>query len=263
MAGMYVSGGFLAAVMLATSAPMARSAELVAATYNIHHGVPMAGGDIDLPRIAEVLRAMNADVIAMQEVDVKTGRAGKVDQAAELARLTGMHHAFGPAMPFSGGEYGNAILCKTAILSVTNRPLPGVKGAEPRAALEITFRPRANDPEVRFIAAHLDNASAEGRLLQIRHLNAVATNAPPGHLILAGDLNAEPGSAEINAVLEVWDDAALVRDPTWPADRPRERIDHILQRKPAALAPRDSRVVAEPGASDHRPLLTILDLPGQ
>ena len=87
MAGMYVSGGFLAAVMLATSAPMARSAELVAATYNIHHGVPMAGGDIDLPRIAEVLRAMNADVIAMQEVDVKTGRAGKVDQAAELARL--------------------------------------------------------------------------------------------------------------------------------------------------------------------------------
>ena len=263
MAGTLLRSMVASAMVLAASPPAARSGTLTVGTYNIHHGVPMKGGAIDLPGIAEVLRAMNADVIALQEVDVKTGRACGVDQAAELARLTGMHHAFGPAMPYSGGQYGNAVLCKTAILSVTNQPLPGVKGAEPRAAIEITFQPRADAPVVRFIAAHLDNSSAEGRLLQIRHLNAVATNIPPGHLILAGDLNAEPGSAEINTALEAWDDAAPVRDPTWPADRPRERIDHILQRKPAALTPRDSRVVDEPGASDHRPLLTILDLPGQ
>lgn len=263
MAGTYFRSVVVAATVFAASTPAARSGQLTVATYNIHHGVPMAGGAIDLPRIAEVLRAMNADVIALEEVDVKTGRAGKVDQAAELARLTGMHHAFGPAMPFSGGEYGNAILCKTAILSVTNHPLPGIKGAEPRAALEITFRPRAGDPEVRFISTHLDNGSAEGRLLQIRHLNTRAAAVPPGHVILAGDLNAEPGSAEIKTLLETWDESAPVRDPTWPADRPRERIDHILQRKPAGLTARDSRVVDEPGASDHRPLLTILDLPGQ
>ncbi len=263
MASSRLRAFLLAATVFATSAPAARSGPLTVATYNIHHGVPMAGGAIDLPRIAKVLRAMNADVIALQEVDVKTGRAGGVDQAAELARLTGMHHAFGPAMPFSGGEYGNAVLCKTAILSVTNHPLPGVKGAEPRAAIEITFQPRADAPVVRFIATHLDNSSAAGRLLQIRHLNSIATNAPPGHLLLAGDLNAEPGSAEIQTALETWDDAAPVRDPTFPADQPRERIDHILQRKPAPLTPRDSRVVDEPGASDHRPLLTILELPGQ
>lgn len=252
----------LAALMLVSAAARAVTNDLVVATYNIHHGVPMAGGAIDLPRIARVLREMDADVIALQEVDRKTGRSGGVDQAEELARLTGMHAAFGPAMAFGGGQYGNAVLCKTALLSATNHPLPGVQGAEPRAVLDVTFQPSADVPRIRLLAAHLDNENDAGRLLQAKRLNELAAAAPAGVVLLAGDFNAVPGSGPVRALLERWTNVATTEDPTYPANRPVERIDHILQRNGGVLVAGTSRVVAEPGASDHRPLLTILAAPG-
>jgi hypothetical protein len=47
--------------------------------YNIHHG---RGTDdkVDLPRQAEVIRALKPDLVALQEVDYKTRRTGGVDQ---------------------------------------------------------------------------------------------------------------------------------------------------------------------------------------
>ncbi|MFO1492012.1 MAG: endonuclease/exonuclease/phosphatase family protein [Kiritimatiellia bacterium] len=252
----------LAALVLVTAAARAATNDLVVATYNIHHGVPMAGGAIDLPRIAQVIREMDADVVALQEVDRKTRRSGGVDQAEELARLAGMQVAFGPAMAFDGGQYGNAVLCKTALLSVTNHPLPGVRGAEPRAVLEVTFQPSDAAPRIRLLAAHLDNENDAGRLLQAKRLNELAAAAPAGVVLLAGDFNAVPGSGPVRTLLESWTNVATVEEPTYPADRPADRIDHILQRTGGGLVCRTSRVVAEPGASDHRPLLTILAAPG-
>src|SRR5687768_15481548 len=68
-------------------------------TYNIHHGEGV-DGRLDLERIARVITAEEPDLVALQEVDVKTRRTGGVDQAAELARLTGMHFAFGKAIDY-------------------------------------------------------------------------------------------------------------------------------------------------------------------
>ena len=54
------------------------------AAYNIRHGRGM-DGEVDLARIADVLRALDADVITLQEVDNRTERTGRVDQTAVLA----------------------------------------------------------------------------------------------------------------------------------------------------------------------------------
>jgi len=80
-------------------------------TYNIHHGRG-ADGEINLERIAEVITRAKPDLVALQEVDVKTRRSGGVDQAAKLGELTGMSHFFAEAMPFQGGGYGNAVLSR-------------------------------------------------------------------------------------------------------------------------------------------------------
>src|SRR3990172_3828554 len=76
-------------------------------TYNIHHGEG-TDGRIDLARIAAVIQRLAPDVVALQEVDKLTSRSEGVDQAAELGRLTKLHAAFGKAMDYAGGEYGQA-----------------------------------------------------------------------------------------------------------------------------------------------------------
>src|SRR3954451_22619535 len=82
-------------------------------TYNIHHGVGDDGRH-DLPRLAQVLAAADADVICLQEVDRHYGeRSENVDQGLLRSRALDMQRAWGPAIdePRPGGqprgEYGN------------------------------------------------------------------------------------------------------------------------------------------------------------
>ena len=64
--------------------------ELRVLTYNIHHGEGV-DGKIDLERIAAVIKSVEPHIVAVQEVDQGTARTARVDQPAELARLTGLH----------------------------------------------------------------------------------------------------------------------------------------------------------------------------
>ena len=66
-------------------------------TYNIHHceGVD---GKLDVERIAGVIRKQECDLVALQEVDRNTTRSQRVDQLAELGRLTGLQPYFGKAI---------------------------------------------------------------------------------------------------------------------------------------------------------------------
>ena len=102
--------------------------------YNIHHGAGM-DGELDLKRIARVIKSASPDIVSLQEVDKQTERSHGVDQAKELARLTGMQYAYGASMPFQGGEYGNAVLTTFPIRASETVPLPG----EPRSALCVTL----------------------------------------------------------------------------------------------------------------------------
>ena len=59
--------------------------------YNIKHG---RGNDgrVDIDRIAEVIKRLQPDVVALQEVDNRASRSGRVDEAARLSKLTGLQH---------------------------------------------------------------------------------------------------------------------------------------------------------------------------
>ncbi len=228
-------------------------------SYNIHHGAG-TDGRLDLERIAAVIRAQKPDLVALQEVDVKTGRTGRVDQAAVLAKLTGMHGFFGPAMDYDGGQYGDAVLSRWPLLESKNHPLPKDTGTEPRTAVAVRVRLGKNGPEVWFASTHLEHTADGPRVAQARQINRSLVRDDEVPAILAGDMNAVPGSPPMKTLLEHWTDAtAKAPRPTWPSKNPRVKIDYVLFRPAEAWRVVETRVIDEPVASDHAPLLVVLE----
>ncbi len=134
------------------------SAPIRVATYNIKHGRGM-DGVLDLERTLATLKSLNADVIALQEVDDQARRSGGVDQASWLAEQLGMQAAFGAFMDFQGGRYGLAILSRRPILSRESWRLP--EGNEPRVALATRIETYAGEM-VTAVAVHFDWVRDDG-----------------------------------------------------------------------------------------------------
>jgi endonuclease/exonuclease/phosphatase family metal-dependent hydrolase len=215
--------------------------------WNLHHGVG-EDGKLDLERISKVIREAKPDLVALQEVDNQCSRSGKIDQAAELAKLTGMTGVFGKAMDFQGGGYGQAILSRYPITSHKVHTLPG-KG-EPRIALEAIIS--NNGFNLRFISAHLDLEAAQ-RLAQAEVVAKLAQDSEHP-IILCGDFNDTPGSPPLAAFAKDWK-AVPKKEPvlTCPAGKPDTEIDHFFTKGISPTGP--LAVLPEAVASDHRPLL--------
>ena len=248
MLGTAVSGG-------CSSKPV----QLRILSYNIHHGEGI-DGQFDLPRLARVISQANPDLVALQEVDQRTRRADGIDQAAELGRLTGLHAVFGEAMPYQGGSYGEAVLSRWPILGSTNHALPSQPRSEPRAALEVRVRLPGSSQVIRFIGTHLDHQSdSTNRLDQSAQILRALMNAD-GPILLVGDLNAERDKAEIRMLLDGGFADLGPEGDTFPSEDPDVRIDYILARPPNQWVVVERRVLDERIASDHRPILVVLEL---
>jgi len=220
-------------------------------TYNIHHGEAM-DKKFDYERLAKVINDLSPDIVALQEVDVGTERASGVDQAALLGKLCRMHHTFGQAMPYQGGQYGEAVLSRFPIEKVLVHPLPYQFEQEPRAALEVRISPAGLGP-VAFVGTHLCHQKVENRLQQTQRLSYLFSKQEGGPVILAGDFNARPGSEPMKVLLDAgWTDAVA----------PHSVIDYVLVRSCDPWKVKEVSVVNEPIVSDHNPVLVVLQWQG-
>ena len=235
-------------------------------SYNIKSGLHHPDG---LTAVAATIRALDPDILALEEVDRQTERAGGDDQAAELAVATGLeHHAFGVATPWFGqGEYGIALLSRFPLRDVQTVPLwvptdPSVAESlrEPRALLSASLD--ADGVPVRVFVAHL-GLSDEQRRVQARQIAAAvrqaAVHAAP---VLMGDFNAERGSPPIQMLDDVLSDAhgdladeARGSFPTGVAPDERIAIDYVMV--PKQWRVKRAWVLDDEGApyaSDHHAL---------
>lgn len=247
----------------ATAPPAGSAADLTPATwrvasYNIRHG---RGTDdrVDLGRIADVLRRMDADVIALQEVDEGVERSGGVDQAASLGRMLGMNHAFGSFMAYQGGRYGMAILSRYPLRSVD--PVRLTDGNEPRVALAVEIV-RPGSTSITVVNVHFDWVADDGfRFTQagevLRYLDAIYNP-----WILIGDFNDQPGSRTLDLFHARATEAAKPADRrfTFPATAPVREIDYVFVSPANAWTIRRVDVVNETIASDHRPVFAELEV---
>jgi endonuclease/exonuclease/phosphatase family metal-dependent hydrolase len=250
------------------TAPVAPAADtgsgLRVLTYNIHHANPPSRPDfIDLNAIAAVIKQQDPHVVALQEVDVYTERSGKsVHQANELARLTGMQAYFAKAIDYGGGEYGVAILSKLPMEGMKNQPLPtaeGTNGEKRTLGSAVVTLPQGN--KILFAFTHLDaQSNATNRLLQVRKI-AELLQGETLPVIIAGDLNAAPGTEVINIF-----DSSFTRSCingcgfTIPVNNPNKTIDFIAFRPASRFTVLEHKVIDEKYASDHLPVRAVLKI---
>jgi endonuclease/exonuclease/phosphatase family metal-dependent hydrolase len=102
-------------------------------TYNIHKG---RGLDrrVRIARIAKILREINADVIALQEVLSMEGPRREDHQARFIAEELGHHYHIGENRRMRGGAYGNVTLSRFPISFACNYDLTQ-HGREERGCL--------------------------------------------------------------------------------------------------------------------------------
>jgi endonuclease/exonuclease/phosphatase family metal-dependent hydrolase len=231
-------------------------------TYNIHHGEG-ADGRIDLPRLAEIINGARPDIVALQEVDQGTERSGGVNQLTELERLTKMHGEFGKAMDYFGGGYGVAVLSRWRLSKPGNHLLASSPDREPRTALTVQVRAGERGPVVQFTSTHLDQGrESELRLHQAMSLNELLVHGNGMPSILAGDTNARPDTDVMQLLGEQWINASADTVPP-PTGRPRPRGDHVLFRPADDWRVVESTLIDDIVASDHRPLLVVLEWTGK
>jgi endonuclease/exonuclease/phosphatase family metal-dependent hydrolase len=233
----------------------AQSTSLRVVAYNIRHGRGM-DDTVDLERVADVLRRLGADVITLQEVDDRTERTGRVDQVGVLARLLGYEGAHGPHRPYQGGFYGNAVLTRLPVVAQRTHPIPPASGSA--LAVHETLVEVVPGVVVSVVSVHLAGTPDE-RTAQAE--SVTATLAGAGHpVVLAGDFNGRPEDVAVRRLAETWSVGPKSGDPrTYPSPEPDREIDFVMWRGDLTLV--EHHVVAEPLASDHRPIVADFVIP--
>jgi endonuclease/exonuclease/phosphatase family metal-dependent hydrolase len=152
------------------------------ATYNIHACIG-TDGRFDPQRIACVLRELEADVVALQEVEHRL--VDGQDLLQFLAAETSHTAIAGPTLLRATCSYGNALLTQLPILTVKRIDL-SLPSREPRGALDVTLD--WHGQQVQVVATHLGLRPGERRQ-QVRRLLTLFESGTADISVLLGDLN--------------------------------------------------------------------------
>ncbi|MCH5598200.1 endonuclease/exonuclease/phosphatase family protein [Niabella ginsengisoli] len=232
-------------------------------SYNIHHCNPPSKPDfIDIDAVANAIKKENPDIVALQEVDVNTGRSGKVNEAAQLALKTGMKSFyFAKAIDHDGGDYGVAILSKYPLTETETHHLPmdTTTGGEPRVLATASVQ-LPGGKVITIGSTHLDAQKAHtNRLLQIKAINSI-TREKKQPMIIAGDFNAEENTEVIKTLDQQFKRTCGSCKPTIPVIKPKKAIDFIAYKPQNAFKVTKHEVINETYASDHLPVTSILEI---
>lgn len=238
---------FIFAALFTFSAQAQNTLKLM--SYNIKNANGM-DNVCNFQRIANVINNTSPDVVAIQEVDSMTNRSGQKYVLGEIAERTQMHGYFAPAIDYDGGKYGIGLLTKQVPLRLQTLPLPGREEARTLILAEFA--------DYIYCCTHM-SLTEEDRMKSLELVKAF-TSSSTKPLFLAGDMNAEPESGFIKELQKDFQILSNPKQHTFPAPDPKETIDYIatLKQNAKGFAVISAKVINEPMASDHRPILVEL-----
>ena len=238
---------FIFAALFIFSAQAQNTLKLM--SYNIKNANGM-DNVCNFQRIANVINNTSPDVVAIQEVDSMTNRSGQKYVLGEIAERTQMHGYFAPAIAYDGGKYGIGLLTKQLPLRLQTLPLPGREEARTLILAEFA--------DYIYCCTHM-SLTEEDRMKSLELVKAF-TSSSTKPLFLAGDMNAEPESGFIKELQKDFQILSNPKQHTFPAPDPKETIDYIatLKQNAKGFAVISAKVINEPMASDHRPILVEL-----
>lgn len=225
---------------------------LLVATWNVHGGV---GRDrrYDPARIADVVREMQADIVALQEVGERNGE----NMLAALVAASGFHAVQGWTCKRWGCDYGNVVLSRFPIRESHRLDLT-VPRCEPRGALDVVVD--APVRPLRVIATHLGLRPGERRM-QVKRLLKALEHEAVHPTVLTGDVN----EWYLWGRPLRWLHAHFGVTPapaTFPSGRPVLSLDRLWTEPAAMLDAVNVHATALARvASDHLPLVARLRWP--
>jgi endonuclease/exonuclease/phosphatase family metal-dependent hydrolase len=203
-------------------------------TYNVH-GCVGTDWRRDLQRVARVIAACGADVVALQELDAERTRSAGVHQPHALAEALSMHVDFAAARQCDGGHYGNAVLSRYPLERVRVAGLPSLSDRHEGRAMQWA-RVHAPGGPLNVLNTHF-GLDVRERKLQVEALLArdmIAGACEAGATVLCGDFNAHSRSAVYKRLSASLYDAQRSRAArfrpagTFPSFLPCLRIDHVF-----------------------------------
>lgn len=231
-------------------------------SYNVHHcNPPSKPNVIDLDAIVRVIKKENPDVVALQEIDVNTGRSGKINQAALLSQKTGYHaFHFSKSIDHDGGDYGIMILSKYPLSDMSTHKLPTdpATGGEPRV-LSLAVVTLPGGKKIRVASTHLDFHGKTNGKLQMTEVNRILAGEKLP-VIIGGDFNATEKSETIQLLDKTFTRTCSSCAFTIEEGKEKQAIDFIAYKPGTAFSVLSHRVVEEDYASDHRPVQAVLKI---
>ncbi len=251
-------------------------------TFNIAHarGLALHQGlrtvkqlRANLVKIAKLIQRLEADIVAIQEIDQDSRWSGSFDHLAFLSEHTGLPHAaFGINNRRTGRihlNYGNAVLSRFPIVHTETIPFGSGKiGEKGFVFAEIDLGARKRLP---LFNVHLHHSSRPQRLKQVTRLmhfldeqqthRAAQWGTPP---IVCGDFNNPAHRPDATATLlgyfEESNNYTLLPKTgrTFPSPFPARALDYVFLPE-KCLHPKAE--IVRSLLSDHRPVLVEFTLP--
>ena len=244
-------------------APAARRLRI--ATYNIHK---CRGLDrkTSIARIADVVRRLDADIIALQEIlDVRNGKP-EFDQARELVnQLEQYYSAFGENRTLHGGAYGNMTLSRFPVAFACNYDLTWMH-RERRGCLRTDFE-IGHKTVLHVFNIHLGTSFVERRHQARRLVSKEVLHAQEltGPRVVVGDFNEWTrglASRLMGSAFRTAEPKAFSRyGRTYPGVMPFLHLDHFYYDSTMSLLGlkliRTRKALI---ASDHLPLVAEFEI---
>ncbi|MBM0103540.1 endonuclease/exonuclease/phosphatase family protein [Steroidobacter sp. S1-65] len=226
-------------------------------SYNIHSCIGLDRRCSPL-RIANVLKELDCDIYALQEVDNEPGEEDDSQQLEYLSETMDMAAIPGLRIVRHSGEYGNALLTRFPVLSVHRHDLSYGKWLEPRGALDVELD--VGGRALRVIATHLGLSRSERRFQWRQLLDAVSTSPPEHPTVVLGDMNEWfPRAGTLRDAHKILGQA--LAPPEFPSFWPFLALTRIWVRPVQALvsvAVHNTPLAKR--ASDHLPLRAEIDV---